>query len=106
MPDRGSIKVTVLVILGAGLLMAVPASLANVYRDGDPLTAVTLQNPVVGQCYATDGTAAGSVNGTDDAAEVFKDNRCKQLEATIGPGRSERSFSFASVKFTEAGFTG
>jgi hypothetical protein len=98
--DRRSIKVVGLAIAAAGLLAAVPAALGNVYGGEPPNAAVTLQNPILGRCYPTSRTADKGVNDTDITAQVFKDSDCKQLEATLAPGQSDRTLSFASVKFT------
>jgi hypothetical protein len=101
MADRRSIKAAGLAIVGVALLAAVPAALANVYATGEsPNAAVTLQDPTPGRCYPISGTADKGVNDTDIAAQVFKDTDCKQLEATLAPGQSNRTVDFASVKFT------
>jgi hypothetical protein len=111
MRDRRSIKVAGLGTLSAGLILTAAPTVfaANVtggfsYAVADsPNAAVTIQNPALDRCYATQGNAADAHNRTDIAAQVFKDSDCKELAATIPPGRSDNMITFASVKFADQG---
>jgi hypothetical protein len=103
MRDRRSIKVAGPAIVAGLILTAPPASAADAtgafsYGTGNSPQA-TIDNPALGRCYATKGTASSGINKTDVVAQIFKDSDCKQLAATIAPGQSEQMVTFASVKF-------
>lgn len=108
MNNHRSTRIAGLGIVLAGLVVAAaPAASAakgtGVFSytvSGSPKAAVTIQSPTQGRCYATKGIASAGVNKTDMAAKVFKDSDCKQIVATIAPGKSDPTVTFASVRFS------
>jgi hypothetical protein len=67
-------------------------------------TALSIDEPTLGQCYPTTGTAHTAINRTTARAELFTDGKCQKQLQSVAPKAVAHSLKspFNSILFTES----